>query len=83
MVQFKNGHIEHNRATSAWVENNKDDPEIQQIVTLMALLKEHGIELNIYACDCCENPEIQVWHLGKRIVKTKHLNFTMRMSEDN
>lgn len=48
---------------------------------LVALLKDHGFQLNINACGCCESPWITAWFKGEKILDS--IGISIQMKREN
>ncbi len=48
---------------------------------LIEILKQHGIEMNVDACGCCDSPWISAWYKGEKIVENA-MNGSFSMRED-
>lgn len=42
-----------------------------------ALLAKKGVRLQVYACSCCDNPEIKIEVDGELIADATSVNFSM------
>ena len=78
-TEYGVGEIKNHNSTKFM---EKQTPEQASLSYVMTVLKSHGIEMNVYACDCCNSPEIEVWHNGKKINDTVSHTFTMRKDDE-
>jgi hypothetical protein len=49
------------------LENQRIQHELH-LPKLMAILRQHGIEMNIGSCGCCDSPWVSAWYKGEKIV---------------
>jgi hypothetical protein len=61
-------------------EKELEERRIQQEINLpklIAILKEHGIEMNVGGCGCCDSPWVAAWYKGEKIVDAQSASFDM------
>lgn len=74
-AKYGEGYVRSNRGSA-------DERTADQLASLMAVLKDAGIELNIEAYPGEDNPEITFWWKGVRQFSTKNHNLIMRKDDD-
>ena len=56
----------------------KNDTGLEKLIEV---LQSHDIKMNIFACSCCENPEIDLWYKGEHIVTQQNVCLEMVSDE--